>query len=147
MSTENRQYPARPFAAIGVMVWNGTKFLIVKRAKAPRAGQWGLIGGAIELGEAHFQAAVREAKEELGIEIDPFAIITAIDGITKDASGKAEYHYSIVEVNARFVSGEFTPSDEISEARWVTAAEFDALHVWDEMRRVVHMASAQFLTN
>lgn len=142
--TESRQYPSRPFAAIGVVVWKDDKALIIKRAKPPRAGQWGLIGGAVELGETHFEAAIRETLEETGVVIAPFAVITAIDSISKDASGKPEFHYSIIEVNARWVSGEAKALDSVEEVRWATVAEIEALPVWQEMKRVAGLAQAQY---
>ena len=32
-------------------------------------GQWDTIGGAVESGESHWEAAVRETKEEIGLEL------------------------------------------------------------------------------
>ncbi|HVY13536.1 MAG TPA: NUDIX hydrolase [Alphaproteobacteria bacterium] len=143
MVNDPRRYPSRPFAAVGVVVWKGDQLLIVKRAKPPREGQWSLIGGALELGETHFECAAREAKEEAGIIIQPFGIITAIDSLVRDAQGKAEYHYSIVEVNARWLSGEPVAGDGVSEARWISLAELEKLDVWSEMKRVAKLANAQ----
>lgn len=139
----DRRYPSRPFAAIGVVVWRGDELLLIKRAKPPREGQWGIIGGALETGETHFEAAIREAREEAGIEIEPFAVITAIDSISKDTSGKTEFHYSIIEVNAQLLSGEPKPSAEISEYRWVLPAALQKIDVWTELKRVVALAEQQ----
>ncbi|MBI3420140.1 MAG: NUDIX hydrolase [Proteobacteria bacterium] len=141
---ESRRYPSRPFATVGVVVWWGDEILIIKRARPPRQGEWGLIGGAVELGETHFDAAIREVREETGVMIEPFDVITCIDSVTHDAAGMVEFHYSIVEVNARYVNGEAQALDDITEARWIKPAELESLQVWDEMRRVVGLAQAQY---
>jgi 8-oxo-dGTP diphosphatase len=142
-SSNDRHYPARPFAAVGVVVWRGDEVLVIRRARPPRKDQWGLVGGAVELGETHFEAAKREVKEETGIEAEPFAIITAIDSVSRDAEGKVEFHYSIVEVNARYMGGDITPGDEALEARWISPVELKNYQVWDQMHRVVALADTQ----
>lgn len=138
-----REYPTQPFPAIGVVIWRGDETLIIRRGKPPGMGQWGLIGGGQEVGETFFAAAMREASEEAGIIIAPFGIITAIDGITRDADGRVQYHYSIVEVNARYVSGNAQPASDITETRWVTVEELRGMKVWSEMLRVVELAQKQ----
>lgn len=138
-----RRYAAYPVPAIGVVVWRGNELLIVRRGKPPGEGQWGLVGGAQEWGETHFAAAQREAQEEAGITIAPFGIITAIDGLTRDGSGGVEYHYSIVEVNADYVSGTPEAASDVREVRWVTLPELEAMGVWSEMLRVVKLAEMQ----
>jgi 8-oxo-dGTP diphosphatase len=141
--TEDRHYPSRPFAAVGVVVWKGDEILVIKRTRPPRKDQWGLIGGAVELGETHFEAAKREVKEETGIEAEPFAVITAIDSVSRDAQGKVEFHYSVVEINARYTGGELKPGDEALEAHWISPVELKKYEVWDQMHRVVALADAQ----
>lgn len=138
-----RRYASYPVPAIGVVVWRGEETLIIRRGKPPGQGQWGLIGGAQEWGETHFEAAIREAAEEAGILIRPFGIITAIDGITPDTNGKTEYHYSIVEVNAQWLNGEPKAQSDILEARWITLPKLEKLGVWSEMLRVVKLAAQQ----
>jgi 8-oxo-dGTP diphosphatase len=142
--SEERRYPARPWPAIGVIVWRGDETLIIRRGKPPGEGQWGLIGGVMETGETYFEAAMREAREEAGITIEPFGIVTAIDGITKDAGQKIEFHYSIVEVNARHRGGAAVAQSDAKAVRWVTMAELERLDVWSEMLRVVKLAHAQY---
>ena len=47
------------------------RILLVRRSVEPGIGEWCLPGGFIEMGETPSQAAVRELKEEIGIEIGP----------------------------------------------------------------------------
>lgn len=138
-----RRYPAHPIPAIGVVVWRGDDILMVQRAKPPREGQWGLIGGVQETGETHFEAAIREVHEETGVTVEPFGIITALDGMTRDAQGQIEFHYSIVEVNARYVSGTPTAGSDARAVRWVVSDELGSMPIWPEIIRVVALAKEQ----
>lgn len=47
------------------------RFLLIERTKAPNDGLWSPIGGKLEMawGESPFECAIREAKEETGIEL------------------------------------------------------------------------------
>ncbi len=47
------------------------KFLLIRRKKAPNKDCWSPVGGKLEmsLGESPFECAIREAREETGIEI------------------------------------------------------------------------------
>jgi 8-oxo-dGTP diphosphatase len=138
-----REYPSHPISAIGVVIWRGEETLIIRRGKPPGMGQWGIVGGAQEVGETFFEAAIREAQEEAGIVIKPFGIITAIDGITRDATGAVQYHYSIVEINAHWISGDAWPASDVTETRWVTLPELRTMGVWSEMLRVVELGFTQ----
>src|ERR1700728_3819212 len=87
---------------------------------------WAVPGGAIDLGESLVDAAMRETKEESGIDCQ----ITGIDGIYTDpkhvilytSNLEARQEFSIV-LTARPVGGQPTPSSETSEVRWVDPAD------------------------
>lgn len=141
--SNSRQYPAQPMVGIGVVIWRGDKILLVKRGKAPRKGEWSLPGGTQELGETIMQAAVREAREETGLDIVPLGIVTAVDGLSKDKAGKIEYHYTIVEVAAESRAGKAAAQDDVDEVRWATLAEAEELCKWPEVARVARLSLLQ----
>ena len=66
---ENREYPARPVVAVGVVVFSKEKVLLIKRNKPPKSSQWSIPGGAQNLGETLKNTAAREVLEETGIKI------------------------------------------------------------------------------
>ncbi|MET8141366.1 NUDIX domain-containing protein [Sphaerisporangium sp. NPDC005288] len=106
---------------------------------------WAVPGGAIDLGESIPQAAVRETREETGLECE----ITGIVGTYSDpkhvilytSNGEARQEFSIV-LTARAVSGEPTPSDESREVRWVSRDQIERLGMDRSMRlRIGHYLS------
>ena len=121
--------PAAPKAnsmvpSVNVVVVNDQdQILLIRRSDNDN---WAVPGGAIDLGESMTQAAIRETKEESGIDCE----ITGLVGIYTDpkhvilytSNGEARQEFSIV-LTARPVRGEPTPSDETSEVRWVDRAE------------------------
>lgn len=62
---------ARPTAGLIILDGDpdGPRFLALRRAQEPRAGWWDLPGGFCEGWEHPADAAVREAREELGITV------------------------------------------------------------------------------
>jgi 8-oxo-dGTP diphosphatase len=138
-----REYPERPWTGVGVVVWQGDRVLLVRRGRPPRQGQWGLPGGAQEVGETVFEAAAREVREETGLEVRPVAIITTVDSITRDADGAVQYHYTLVEVAADCAAGDPVAADDAADARWATLEEAEGLVEWDETRRILGLSAAQ----
>jgi len=62
---------ARPTATVIVLSGEpgAERFLALRRAIEPKAGQWELPGGFVDGWEHPEQAALREAREELGVEV------------------------------------------------------------------------------
>jgi ADP-ribose pyrophosphatase YjhB (NUDIX family) len=117
------------------------ELLLVRRSDSDN---WALPGGAVDLGESLTQAAVRETKEESGIDCE----ITGLTGIYSDpahvllytSNGEVRQEFSIV-LTARATGGRRTPSSETSEVRWVRLDDVDSYQMDRSMRlRVQHYA-------
>jgi 8-oxo-dGTP diphosphatase len=57
-------------ASVAVIVWGG-RVLVIKRKIPDGSLVWQFPGGKIEKGESPEQAAVREAREEVGLVVEP----------------------------------------------------------------------------
>jgi 8-oxo-dGTP diphosphatase len=136
----SRIYPRRPVIGVGTVVWHGERVLLVRRARPPREGQWSLPGGAQQLGETVAEAAGREVRKEAGIEVEPGETIATIDLIERDDDGRVRYHYTLVDFTAEAKGGELTPGDDAADARWFELDELEALGLWSETLRVIHLA-------
>lgn len=53
----------------GVVILKGSKVLLVQEAYKKVRGQWNLPGGRVDKGETLERAAIREAKEEVGLDV------------------------------------------------------------------------------
>lgn len=59
-----------PRVVTGVIVEHDGRILLQQRAIEPRAGFWTFPGGFLEIGETAEQGALRETKEEVGLDVD-----------------------------------------------------------------------------
>jgi mutator protein MutT len=120
----SRRYPDRPIVAVGAIVAENGRVLMARRGKEPSYGFWSVPGGAVHLGEDLKAAARREIKEELGIEVELTDVIEIMERVTRDAGGRIQYHYVVIDYLARHVGGEPTPSPEALEVRWIAPEDF-----------------------
>lgn len=133
-----RQYPDRPIMAVGAIVVKDGHVLLARRGKEPSYGLWSVPGGAVRLGEGLKPAAQREIREECGIEIDVADVVEVVERMVRDADGRIQYHYVIVDYLARWVSGDLAPSSDVLEARWVPPEEFSLYQMTTGTAEVVH---------
>ncbi|WP_229405217.1 NUDIX hydrolase [Micromonospora sp. NBRC 110038] len=104
-------------------------------------GLWAIPGGAQDFGEYIAETAVRETKEESGIDVE----VTGIVGIYTDpkhvmaySDGEVRQQFSIC-FRARYLGGEPTPSTESAEVHWVGRDRLDDLPIHPSMRlRINH---------
>lgn len=122
-----------------VAVMHEGRLLVTRREDN---GLWCLPGGGVDAGETWSEAAVREAREETGLQI-------AIDGVLSvytDPDVAVVYpdghHTQIFGVcfRARPVTGEAGISDEVTETRWITRQDAAGLPFIPTARRLVPQA-------
>ena len=116
--------------AAGILLVRGTQILLQHRAPWVHNGDtWGIPGGARDSHESVLEAAIREAKEETGI--DPVHL-TPIQTFSDD-HGSWRYDTVIAHATDELVAHEL--NDESHEVRWVA---FD-----DVERMVLHPSFAK----
>jgi 8-oxo-dGTP diphosphatase len=119
-----RQYPDRPFVAVGTIVVKDGDVLLARRGKEPSYGLWSIPGGAVDVGEGLKVAAARETREECGIEVEITDVLEVVERMVRDPEGRVQFHYVIIDYLARWASGELTSSPEVLESRWVPPEDF-----------------------
>jgi len=98
---------------VALTIKKENKFLLGRRSLAKKVapGYWCPISGKIEIGESEEQALVREAYEEIGVQIKPIKKLTTFD----IESRKNLLHWWLVEI----VQGEpKINNDEHTELAW-----------------------------
>ncbi|SLN28586.1 Phosphatase NudJ [Oceanibacterium hippocampi] len=133
----SREYPARPMIGVGVVLWQGDRLLLVRRGKPPRAGQWSLPGGLQELGETTVEAALREVREETGVECRILGLVDIVDAIVPDANGRVRYHYTLLDFVAEWVSGEARADSDADAVAWIRRDEAAHYLEWSETLRII----------
>jgi ADP-ribose pyrophosphatase len=129
LSKQENDYPDNPRVAVGAVVFNNNRVLLVRRGQPPSEGLWAIPGGSVEIGETLQEAAEREILEETGITIRAGQPVYTFDAIERDGTGKIRFHYVIIDLGADYISGNPIAGDDALEARWVTAQEIVELQV------------------
>jgi mutator protein MutT len=101
------------------------KVLLVLRDREPGRGLWSLPGGVVHLGETLRTAVVRELREECGIEVAVSETAEVVERMVPDIEGRLQYHYVILDYQARWLYGELAASDELEDACWVDPGSLD----------------------
>jgi 8-oxo-dGTP diphosphatase len=135
-----RDYPDRPFVGVGAVIVENGRALVVRRATEPLRGQWSIPGGAVEVGETLREAAIREAREETGLIVEPGEVIEVLDSIVRDPDGRTQFHYVLVDFLCRKMDGELRAASDVSEARWITLDEIPPLQMTENAQRVIKKA-------
>ena len=100
-------------------------------------GLWSLPGGGMEPGETVTGCAVREVKEETGIDVEVTGLVGVFSNpvhVVAYPDGEVRQGFSIC-VSARPVAGNFRTSDESAEVAWVSRDEVTRLDMHPEIRR------------
>ncbi|MCY1645682.1 NUDIX hydrolase [Caulobacter sp. SL161] len=136
---------SHPVPTVGVVCLRGEEVLLIKRGTPPRLGQWSVPGGRLEWGETLQDAALRELKEETGVDAELLGLIDVIDGVfPARPGGEITRHYVLIDYAARWTGGEPVAGDDAAEARFVSRDEAMALVEWEETRRVIAEAFERF---
>lgn len=124
-----------PVLAVGAVVVDHDRLLLVRRARGWAEGEWSVPGGKVERGEALAEAVTRELREETGL-----------DGVCGPLLGWAEIvqpevHFVILDFEVTLVTdSEPVAGDDAAEVRWVDLNDVAELHLVDGLAEMLHDA-------
>jgi 8-oxo-dGTP diphosphatase len=137
-----REFPDQPLIGVGAVIiepdrTKDARVLLVKRAHPPIQGQWSIPGGVLEIGELVREAAVREAREETGLLVEPGELLGVFDRVLRHADGRVQYHYVLIDFLCRPAGGELRAASDAAEVRWFARAELPALNLAEDTQEVI----------
>lgn len=132
-----------PIPAVGVVCLRGDEVLLIRRGTPPRLGEWSIPGGKIEWGEKARTAALRELREETGVEAELLGLIAVVDGVfTSRQTGAVTRHYVLIDYLARWTAGEPKAGDDAAEARFWPIDQIASLGLWEQTIAVIKQGRA-----
>ena len=127
----------RPVVAVGVILLDGDRILLIQRAKPPAVGKWSVPGGKVELGESLEEAALRELREETNLSCTLGPIVEVLDRVVKNAQNQIEFHYVILDFVGRNPVGDLQHSNECLDARFVAFDDLEKYDLTDGLMEVI----------
>lgn len=134
-----------PRAAASAAIFRGEEVLIGRRAKSPRRDVWSLPGGHIEAGEAAQAAALREVREETGIEARIIGLVDINDVIIRDDDDRLVAHYLLTIFFGAWIGGEPVAGDDCLEARFVPVGDVSQFNTTARLCHFIERAHTLWL--
>ncbi len=120
-----------PTIAVGAVVVDAGRILLVRRGQPPAEGLWAVPGGRVEPTETIRGAVAREVQEETGLSVDPGSL--AWWGRIPSDGGA----FLVFDFHATLRGGELSAASDAAEARWVPLEDVLSLPIVPSMRELM----------
>ncbi len=125
-----------------MVVVNSDEVLLIKRGKEPYAGMWTVPGGVQRLGESIEETALRELKEEAGIEGEVVGILW-VDELIQYVGNRIKYHYVIIDTLVKPLTTNVRPGSDAVDAKWFSLdTDWESIETTESMRRLLRFLSS-----
>ncbi len=136
-----------PVVGAGVLVETGGRVVLVRRGVAPKAGYWSLPAGYVEAHERAEEAAVRETREETGLEIEVDELLGVYSFGQEPQTGV------LILYSGHTTGGELRAGDDAQQVQAFAPEELppddqiafrthrQALHDWRRARAILYQES------
>jgi 8-oxo-dGTP diphosphatase len=138
----NRRYPDRPLVGVGAIIFRGDSVLLAQRGREPSYGKWSIPGGLVELGESLEEAVRREVREEVGLDVSVGDLVVALDRVIRDADGKIEYHYILLDFVCESEEGTPRPSSDVLDCGFVPLDDLGRYVMTEGTEKVIRRVHA-----
>jgi ADP-ribose pyrophosphatase YjhB (NUDIX family) len=136
----SHERPARPVLGAAAVVIHDGRVVLIRRGKAPSAGEWSIPGGAVELGESVEAALRREVREETGLEIAVGCFLEVFERVERDDDGVVRFHFVVLDYAATVVGGTLRAGDDAADVALVDPGDLGRYALADTVRRVISSA-------
>ena len=138
--TTKREYPSQPIVGVGGVIISNGRALLIKRGSPPLEGHWSIPGGLLEIGETLLEGVRRELREETGMDVRPLELIEVFERIELDGSGKARYHYVVLDYLCEVIGGEARAGSDVTHVAWARPDELGQYSLSSTATRVIMKA-------
>ena len=138
-----REFPEVPLVGVGAIIIENTRVVLVKRAHPPLLAEWSIPGGVLEVGELVREAAVREAREETGLTVEPLELLGVYDRVLRNREQRVQYHYVLIDFLCRRVAGDLVAASDAAEVRWFAQDELAELRLAPDTLEVIQRGFAK----
>jgi len=135
-----REYPPVPLVGVGAIVVDGERVLLVQRGRPPALGKWSIPGGLVDVGEPVEAAVQREVAEECALAVRLHGLVGFVDRIVRDAAGRVQYHYVLLDFLATPESGTARAGSDARALRWSTLDEIRTLETTEGLDAMIRRA-------
>lgn len=114
----------------GAIIHRRGRLLLVRRAEEPAYGTWSFPGGGVEPGESLEETAIREVKEEVGLDIE----IERVFEVVVYPSSRGLDPFLVVDYLAKAPRGKVKINSESSDWGWFRPEEVEGLDADDKVK-------------
>jgi 8-oxo-dGTP diphosphatase len=132
-----REFPEVPLVGVGAIIIEDSRVVLVKRLHPPLQAEWSIPGGVLEVGEMVRDAAIREAREETGLTVEPGELLGVYDRILRNPEQRVQYHYVLIDFLCRRVAGDLAAASDAGEVRWFTREELPGMNLAEDTMDVI----------
>ncbi len=123
-----------PSLTVDILIFNeNNEFILVKRGNNPFKNTWAIPGGFVEYGETTETAAIREAKEETGIDIQIKELFDVYSNPNRDPRGHTVTIVYLANGNFKDISA---GSDAV-DAKIVSFDNFSSLNLAFDHKKII----------
>jgi ADP-ribose pyrophosphatase YjhB (NUDIX family) len=121
-------------AASAIVTDDEVRIILIRRSDNDL---WSIPGGAMEIGESISETAIREVREETGLEVEPLYVVGIYSSprhVVEYSDGEVRQQFSICFA-CKFLGGEIRTSSESTDVRFFTQGEIDELQITASIRQ------------
>lgn len=108
-----------PALTVDTIILEDNKVVLIKRLNNPYKDHWAIPGGFVEYGEKVEDAAVREAKEETGLDIELIKLV----GVYSDPNRDPRGHTVTIAFLSKIVGGTLKSDSDAKDAKFIEINE------------------------
>lgn len=123
-----------PALTVDAIIVDDGKIVLIQRLNNPYKDYWALPGGFVEYGEKVEHAAIREAKEETGLDIE----LNKLVGVYSDANRDPRGHTVSVVYMASIVGGQLKSDTDAKDVQYFEISELNKMDLAFDHKQILN---------